>query len=50
MSACGRRTSLFPGGKTGTYLLPVKEAVRAAENLDAGDVVRAQVQMAGVLP
>ena len=40
------RTSLFPDSKTGTYLLPVKEAVRDAENLETGDVVRAQVQIA----
>jgi len=42
------RTSLFPDGKTGTYLLPVKEAVRAAENLDTGDAVLAQVQIVGL--
>jgi len=42
------RTSLFPDSKTGTYLLPVKEAVRDAENLETGDVVRAQVQIAGL--
>jgi hypothetical protein len=39
------RTSIFPDSKTGTYLLPVKEAVRMAEQLDAGDVVRAQLQL-----
>lgn len=30
------RTSLFPDGKTGSYLLPVKAAVRRAEGLAAG--------------
>jgi hypothetical protein len=31
-------TSLFPDKARGTYLLPVKKAVRVAENLDAGDM------------
>lgn len=31
-------TSLFPDKTRGTYLLPVKKAVRAAENLQTGDV------------
>jgi hypothetical protein len=30
-------TSLFP--KDGAYLVPVKDAVRAAEGLDVGDTV-----------
>jgi hypothetical protein len=33
------RTSLFPSKPLGTYVLPVKKAVRRAEGLDAGDVV-----------
>ncbi|NNH74381.1 DUF1905 domain-containing protein [Nocardia uniformis] len=33
-------TSLFPDKKRGTYLLPVKKAVRTAEGLTAGDTVR----------
>jgi hypothetical protein len=48
VGATSWRTSLFPDSKTGTYLLPVKEAVRDAENLETGDVVRAQVQIAGL--
>jgi len=31
-------TSLFPDKTRGTYLLPVKKSVRAAENLENGDV------------
>jgi hypothetical protein len=41
-----RRTSLFPDSKAGTYLLPVKRAVRDAEHLDAGDDIRAQLELA----
>jgi Domain of unknown function (DUF1905) len=40
------RTSLFPDSKAGTYLLPVKRAVRDAEHLDAGDDIRAQLELA----
>ncbi len=32
------RTSLFPDSKSGTYVLPVKRAVRVAETLEVGDV------------
>lgn len=31
------RTSVFPDSKAGTYVLPVKKAVRAAEGLGPGD-------------
>jgi hypothetical protein len=37
------RTSLFPDTKRATYVLPVKKAVRAAENLTAG--TRARVSL-----
>ena len=30
------RTSIFPDTKRGTYVLPLKKAVRVAEGLDAG--------------
>jgi hypothetical protein len=40
------RTSIFPDGKTGTYLLPVKRAVRVAEQVEAGDEVRARLYLA----
>lgn len=33
------RTSVFPQSKEGTYLLPVKRAVREAEGVDVGDLV-----------
>lgn len=41
------KTSIFPDGKTGTYLLPVKAVVRRAEGIEAGD--RAAVRFT-VLP
>lgn len=31
------RTSVFPDSKRGTYVLPVKQAVRRAQHLAAGD-------------
>ena len=46
VGATSWRTSIFPDSKTGTYLLPVKKAVRAAEHLEAGDEIRAQLQIA----
>ena len=46
VGATSWRTSLFPDSKTGTYLLPVKKAVRLAEHLEAGHEVRAQLQVA----
>jgi hypothetical protein len=33
------RTSVFPDSKRGTFLLPVKQAVRRAERFDDGDTV-----------
>lgn len=33
------RTSVFPQSKEGTYVLPVKRAVREAEGVEIGDVV-----------
>jgi hypothetical protein len=33
-------TSIFPDKKSGTYLLPLKAAVRRAEGIDAGESVR----------
>jgi hypothetical protein len=40
------RTSIFPDRATGTYLLPMKKAVRAAEHLQAADIVRATLELA----
>ncbi|WP_206784751.1 DUF1905 domain-containing protein [Amycolatopsis sp. MtRt-6] len=40
------QTSIFPDGKRGTYVLPVKRAVRKAEGLDVGDVCTVTVELA----
>jgi hypothetical protein len=40
------RTSVFPSRVTGTYVLPVKRSVRAAEGIDVGDEVRAVLTLA----
>lgn len=37
------RTSVFPNAKTGCFVLPIKKAVRTAEQIDVDDV--AQVQL-----
>ena len=39
------RTSLWP--KDGRYVLPLKDAVRRAEQLDEGDVVTARLALGG---
>lgn len=39
------RTSIFPDRKTGTYLLPMKKAVRTAEHLVTGADVEAQLEI-----
>jgi Domain of unknown function (DUF1905) len=39
------RTSVFPGGKDSAYVLPVKRAVRKAENLDIGDTATVTVEL-----
>ncbi len=41
----GWTTSLFP--KDGTYLVPVKDAVRRAEGLDEGDTIAVRLVVAG---
>jgi hypothetical protein len=45
VGATSWRTSIFPDSKTGTCVLPVKEVVWFAEKLEAGDDVRAQIQI-----
>ncbi len=40
------RTSIFPDRSRGTYLLPVKQGVRAAERLDAGDQAQVTLELA----
>lgn len=41
-------TSLFP--KNGGYIVPIKDKVRAAENLDAGDHVTVHLQVRRAAP
>ncbi|HEY5990817.1 MAG TPA: DUF1905 domain-containing protein [Streptosporangiaceae bacterium] len=48
VGSCAWQTSIFPDSKAGTYLLPVKRAVRAAELLEAGDDIRARVEIVGL--
>lgn len=39
------RTSLFPDSKLGSYVLPVKKAVRTAEGLDVGDTTAIELAL-----
>lgn len=39
------RTSLFPAGSDGGYVLPIKKTVRAAESLDPGDTVPVEIEL-----
>jgi hypothetical protein len=39
------QTSIFPGGAQGSYVLPVKKAVRAAEDLEVGDTASVIVEV-----
>jgi Domain of unknown function (DUF1905) len=41
-------TSIFPASETGTYVVPIKRAVRRAEALDAGDVATVTVELIDV--
>jgi hypothetical protein len=38
-------TSIFPDSARGSYVLPIKRAVRTAECLDAGDVATVTVEL-----
>lgn len=38
-------TSIFPDSKQGRYVLPIKRAVRKAEDLDAGDTAAVTVEL-----
>ena len=40
-------TSLFPSKQRGTYVLPVKKAVRRAEGVAPGDEVRVSLRVVG---
>lgn len=39
------RTSVFPDTKAGCYILPVKVAVRKAQNLSAGDTAEFEIEL-----
>ena len=38
-------TSIFPDTKSGTFLLPVKKAIRARERVEPGDVVGVSLEL-----
>jgi len=38
-------TSVFPQAKEGTFVLPVKKAVRTAEGIDEGDAVPVELEV-----
>jgi hypothetical protein len=40
-------TSIFPDSKSGSYLLPVKKAIRTAAGIKAGDAVEAVLEIVG---
>jgi hypothetical protein len=39
------KTSIFPDSARGSYVLPIKRAVRTAEALDAGDIATVTVEL-----
>lgn len=41
------RTSIFPASKTGLFDLPLKAAVRKANGLDVGSVVKVRLEVLG---
>lgn len=42
------RTSIFPSKGDGTYVLPMKKAVRVAEHLEIGEVVSVRLRLLDV--
>lgn len=40
IGATSWRTSVFPDSKSGCYILPLKKAVRTAEKIDVGSIIR----------
>ena len=38
-------TSIFPDSKSGTFMLPVKKAIRARERVEPGDVVEVTLEL-----
>ena len=47
VTVCGSTwtTSIFPGSGGGSYVLPIKRAIRKAEALDVGDVANVTVEL-----
>ena len=43
------QTSIFPDSKSGSYLLPVKKAIRSAARLSAGDEVDVGLAIHGLI-
>ena len=41
-------TSIFPDSVRGSYVLPIKRAVRKAEDLDVGDIATVTVELIDV--
>jgi hypothetical protein len=39
------QTSIFPDGKRGAYVLPVKKAIRKAQSLEPGDTAEVRVDV-----
>jgi hypothetical protein len=42
------RTSIFPDDKAGTFVLPIKAAVRKAEAVEEGDTMHVRLQLVDV--
>jgi hypothetical protein len=40
------RTSVFPDKESGSYVLPIKKAVRTSEGIDVGDTVAFEIDVA----
>ncbi|HVQ91900.1 MAG TPA: DUF1905 domain-containing protein [Mycobacteriales bacterium] len=38
-------TSIFPDASSGSYVLPIKKAVRRSEKLDTGDVANVTIEL-----
>ena len=41
------RTSVFPDKRSGCYVLPVRKAVRRAEDLEVGDTLSVRLEVVG---
>ncbi|HWH98100.1 MAG TPA: DUF1905 domain-containing protein [Pseudolysinimonas sp.] len=45
IGATSWKTSIFPDAKAGVYVLPLKKAVRKAEQIEAGDIATVKVEL-----